>query len=829
MHLEGTEFSGANPLMLDPLVAGSGILRKASQPRIVCIVTRDLMTLCEALDQHGYPTNADRWLVSDLSLGAWQAHQVATDFLEQLGNHNVDGTNDFTTMLPTIAAVHDRAKDADTLGQLIDSESKGNGIVLAALNFAQRVSAEVAKHPRGVFLLFSPRFGMSWRSENLAFVEFLSHALVGTEHSLIVVAGGDDLTAPPGHWNVQWLEPATSRPSPVASNRMLGLLGLIPGVIAPNVREAIEPSDHTNGCIKLPGERILVDPNQRLKPSPSLRLNYDWLGVQGTLTDSIRAFAQVHGNSYYCDLGLLSREAWRQAAAGSFEIAADFLDRALMCAPTKKLRCRILLDLQGMHIASQRFDLAATVTDPSEELPPEIRGALAQTKGWALTMLGRAEEGNAYLTKARTLLATHLLGTRRLLYLNNIDALSRLKCGDPEGALMLEKEIELELEQHVTDEGRRDWHLTYVNSINQARLYRILGDVDRALVYYGRAFDTTLGVRSESDSVYLNACNGHLFFDHGRGREALSCWVRAALHWVAAQVPEALAPRVCAGILRRRPAARELIAETIAAALREKILTAASAAGVTVSNSPKGASPVFRKTRYVNGPWREEAMVSAGKDWSIIATPAVCSAVYEGPENSALRQLLFTIIRSSNPAIDWDSIRSILVDEAVGQEFPSSLPQVVNMAMRLRIQTIVYNNRFLKLCPKRRKLLELALSVKIGPAVDNVNFASEENAVVTFKRYLYPRTLSALESRFVSQLGFRPRLRDLAGAFNGVDSGTVMNCARHLEEARVIRLDLDQFSPAFLMTLLGNTLQFPGSDEPMGFATASSLNPRGES
>jgi tetratricopeptide (TPR) repeat protein len=561
--------------MPDAVPHAREVIRCADSFTIQSVVTSTQSSLAAILSRQ--PFASMRCIFSDLTLSGWRSNQTAREFLEQIGDEQISFSRSEPLDHPSVSDRDDRGRDADGIGQLIDDESRGNACTIVSLRLAQRIVARisVAQTPH-LLVVLMPRFGMSWRTDNTTLLDFLASGLQGTQSRILLAAGGDDFTPPPARFSLEWLAAPEARVA--AGCGKLHPAALLPGVIDLDLFSAMSgDADAPPGLIS--SQRRVVPPEWRRKPSPRSRPDYDRLATWPEISDSYRAFAQLHGSVYYRDAGLLCREAWRQFRDGSYEIAKDYLEGAILCTSEKEQRARLLLDLQGMRIATQSFYEAAAVADPAEHLPTPIRGPLFQTKGWALTMLGSAVEGRRYLAHACSLLAADLEGSRRFLYLENIYALSLLKSGEAQEALRVEQEIERTLERRAREEGRRDWQLTYVNMMNQARLYRILDDKQRALDYYRRAFDTTLGLRSESDSIYANVCLGRLFADRGEIPEAFVCWMRGGLHWASASIPEALAPRVVRSILHRDPRPGESIPEAVSAAIRGEIIKAASAAG----------------------------------------------------------------------------------------------------------------------------------------------------------------------------------------------------------------------------------------------------------
>ena len=201
-----------------------------------------------------------------------------------------------------------------------------------------------------------------------------------------------------------------------------------------------------------------------------------------------------------------------------------------------------------MLIATSRFLEGSQIVVPPKSLPQQLRGFLIQSKAWCLLMSNRAADAEVLFHEALGLLEASS-SSRLYLYLLNIYALNCLRLGRIDEALDLENRITSDIACNFPN----DYHLTYINALNTARLMRRKGKLDEAESYYQLAFSTNAGVRSESDLVFKNASEA--FLQELRGRDDLACaaWVRTACHWLAMDLPEALAPKSSKTHSQQRP------------------------------------------------------------------------------------------------------------------------------------------------------------------------------------------------------------------------------------------------------------------------------------
>lgn len=126
------------------------------------------------------------------------------------------------------------------------------------------------------------------------------------------------------------------------------------------------------------------------------------------------------------------------------------------------------------------------------------------------------------------------------LYQLNIFALFHVLSKDIDTAYQLELKIENAVKQlNIGSIG-----LKYVNFINLARLYKHLKQYDISLQYYEKAYtEIADGGFTTSDYLYYNMNLGSLYENMGNQSKALYYWFKAALHWVTAKNPYALAWR----------------------------------------------------------------------------------------------------------------------------------------------------------------------------------------------------------------------------------------------------------------------------------------------
>ncbi|HKI34433.1 MAG TPA: tetratricopeptide repeat protein [Gemmataceae bacterium] len=708
------------------------------------------------------------WVVSDLTLGAWQSHQVAADFRAQVGRPAAGEGG-------AVPEPPNRPAYGETASQWIDVEAAGDTAILTALARARDLLTRLREGPPRVFVVLLPRPGFAWEAENVHFVQFLAHGLAGQPSRLLLVETALEPTPLPAGWQADWSEePASGAPACGA------LLRLVPGLVAPETATAVRPFD--KGAVvpswPLPDGSLLIAPECRPPGGRASPLEYDRLALAAAGIDWLRAYAQYHGNNFHVQSMFLFEEGRTCMAAGGYGIALRLIERAIPCAATPVLKAFLQMHAQGWRIGLQMYREVADGPEPSPSLPASLQGALALLKGWGLAMANEAARAAPLLTRARDQLRAHYGDGVEMLYASNIYALSRFRLGDVEGALAIEEQIERETDERAASTGARDWALEYVNRINLARVQRKRGDFEASERYYRRAFATTLGARSESDFIYTNVCEAVLHDKRQRPREAFLGWLRAALHWLACAVPEALVWRSVVAILGRPPAAGENKCEAVSDSLAQALAAAAKTAGLA-AGAADGAThePAFVRSDDLGD---EEALGSAravgAAGWGVLVLPQAVRPTYVGDGHRRLCRLVFALLQQLAPAGALPAAEALAVDDQLGRDVPTTFAEALVTCLRLRVPELAFGEVRLRLDPALRNDLEHSLVIRLGSAVDRV--ATEDGrTVVTFKRYLSPRECTAEEAGLLAAIGTTP-------------ADSLLPLARALERDRVLELHL---------------------------------------
>lgn len=789
-----------------------------------------LDALRRLLDAHGGP---DRCLLVDLSLGAWRGHEAARQLGEQLGL-----APSLPHPRPDVEHPGTLPGYAEQISAGIDVEAAGDPGKRAATRLAGQVLAALGERANGTgVLVLVPGPIAGWEDEDAAFVHSLATRLRRAGGMVRLVATGAGAPVLPASWAATFPDNG-----PAAAGRPIAAavpppgdpaLGLVPGLLDPMLVLALR-ADATRlaSLPMLRRGRLVVPPEWRPAAENVPPSGYDELATRACGVSWLCAYAQAHGSAATADPRLLCAQGWVAFRVGGGGVAIRLAERAVELARGEREQATLRACLDGMRIALSRYAEAAASPDPSPELPPSLRGFLLQAKGWGLAMAPEAQQAESYLAQARELLSDPA-DEREYLYLLNISALARMKAGHPEEALLWEREIEKRAAGLVP----RDHRLRYVNAINQARLYRRLGDHHAAERYYHRAFATADGLRSDSDAVHANACLGRVAAEAGKVGEAYRCWLRAALHWLSAEVPEALAWRVVVAVLGRRPAPTEDLLDVVGGALADRLAALAARRGLGEvvardcpddgsSGSPGrrhagGPPPWF--ARYV-GPGSGVALTwgAAGDGWSVFgADPGSAAATaappaggtqdidaQDTPHQRRLRRLAHALLRAECPDDHLARSDTLYVHDNHGREMPADAAGLVSAGVLAGVRVLVTPGGRTTLSPDALTELRGRARVRISPAVHRVE-PRDTGAVVHFRRYRPPRELTAEQCRLVTVVSegtspTGPTSRVAHRADPAVDA---------LIAARVLVVDLDlpeQICTAVGARPLTNTSWTPG-------------------
>ena len=259
------------------------------------------------------------------------------------------------------------------------------------------------------------------------------------------------------------------------------------------------------------------------------------------------AWESLAGKSHFdiTDVQDLIAYAWRCAELGAEKVGIRLLSHAAKEIENQQLQELYFVQAQFMRVATQHYLEAAEAQNNLSGQYNDLLKAFHLTKAWG-NILSRKIPEAAYHFQEAGVSMESLPDDLYSLYRMNIFALLQFLSKNTSNAFTVEHKIEKEVDK-VSSQKQQ---ITYINSINLARLYRSVDDYSASKKYYDKAFKTTFGIKSETDFIYSNVCYGMLFEKKGDFKKALLYWIRAAIHWLVTDTKEALGWRAVRAIYK---------------------------------------------------------------------------------------------------------------------------------------------------------------------------------------------------------------------------------------------------------------------------------------
>lgn len=728
-----------------------------------------------------------KWVISDLSLGAWNTDQIVSEFSSQLGI-SYTPTKQMSAKMSERPNKSSNTSYSDIIGEVIDLENRGNYKITGAFTHIKKI-LDASKNTSITFLVIIPFDGLPWGDENIEFLQLFSQIL--TKNSTLFLVRMDDIHSKiPKDWKVEWL---ISKKQPKNQNKQNDLFTLFPGLVDSNVIASIKLRNYDASPSLFPlGHGIkLVAPELRQDPKRISKLEYDKFALQVQPIGWLKAYAQYFGSNYFVDPVFLFNQSWEMFLQGNYEIAIKLTSKAISCTTIPLLKTSLHCFLQGMRIASQKFDEIVNDSTTTETYSMEFRKFLLQAKGWGLVMLDKPIEAESYFSQARILNSKKDKKSLEYLYLLNISALNRFKLGDLHGALAMEKEVE---NNHALL-SQKDWRLEYVNTINTARLYRVLENFDLAEQYYNRAFLTTLGARTENDLIYSNVCIGKLEEAKKSHIRAFMNWVRASLHWISYNTPEALARRVTIGILDHPLPPNTNLIESVSQRFIEKLLNLASASKLNLYPKLKNVKLGQNLPMFIRSDFFPQEMLSE-KTKSCFALPGASIIIsnlnlthrINSPNYQKLCSMLFELLKLVYPSKDFTKIQTIIIDDDLGYDVPDGIPEILGICIRLNLSSMVYGKNVIEIDDNLHLYLERKSHIKFTDVFKKI-VTSECKPYVTFKRYYAPKIISDEETKIITCFNHDISIEHLEKKSN-IKFSNLIILLRKLEKERIIKIYL---------------------------------------
>ncbi len=658
-------------------------------------------------------------LFVDLTYGGWRPHQAAFELSLQL-----DCAPPHQELLTNVPSQPAEIEFVDIVGHGIDSEARGEAVLLMAGRQARRIAELLDGEPARIAVL-APRFGFSWGEENWWFLELLTRELTGRglPPPLYLTAPGNGCALPQGGEVLELLLDAPRKPA--------GIAGWHPGILDPELARApaIELADSPH--LVLRGGCALLHPTCRRDPRAAAREEFDryTAAVAGRTWEE--AFGLCFGHPLFVRAPVLVERAWQAFASGAVELALRLGRRAEACSYAPLERAVALASLQGIRIATHRFEEAAAAPDPPPAGPAHLGRFLCLTRGWGRVMTGDPE-GAEHDFEAVGDEARGEADPYERLYLDNIRALHLLRRGESVAARRLEEAIREALDAMAEPDSR----LVFVNALNLARLARRAGEIERSARFYRRAFRTSDGLRSPSEHVHRNVIEAAIAASRGDDLEAARCWLRAALHWLSMEVPEALGVRATAAVLESPAPPPGLRAGALARAFLARI-----GEGRNGDHEP----PVIRALADSAEPI-VEAAGAPGVGW-LVGARSRRLPYREGEHALACR--IAAHLRALGATLPEGG--AIVIDDRHGLELPRTLPELALAALERGARYLRWGERVWLLEEARAQTLWAAVEVAPSAALARLELEGPHPFAV-WRRHLPPRLLDEDERAWLLRI-----------------------------------------------------------------------------
>ncbi|MBB5370085.1 MULTISPECIES: hypothetical protein [unclassified Janthinobacterium] len=697
----------------------------------------------------GIAEPARQCICADLTLGAWRGHGLAREWGQQLDLAEPE------PIQPVLAADGaDIDHYADTVGILIDNESEGDRNFMRAHALACALVAAVRERGVSHLLLAAPLGAHEWGSENLQLLKLLQDAAPHYGFQLAVLLQSDAVIP-----QVAGLElvPQNDAVAPSHPTVAFPVPGLADAGWAAAQYRAMDVLQLHNG-------KLFISPNWRDPRAGG--------AAPAGIGEHLQVYFVLRDGRQEVDF--LQRQADLRFAEGAYGLALRILDHIAQDALAPLPAALVEAQKQNIAIALMDFLRAAQGRLPADTLPPVVKASLYQSKAWGMVMSGQAALAEQYFALARQYLDP--VQHRRLyLYLLNISALNQLRLGQVEQALAFENEIERQL----TELPDPDWHLIYINSLNQARIFKKCRDLEQAEHYYNRAFFINFQLRNESDLLYTNLCYAQLESLRGSPETALMYWLRTCLHWLSNAMPEALAPRVAQAILGMPLSNQDADVEKISVVLSEQLLVAVKAVGRSVSPLPQAI--VLQR---IDAASRAEICL-AQPGWSVFATGQGerLETIFTGPAYRLLNRQVLGVLAADFPQVDFKLFRTLFTDAQWGIELAEQPRELVWACLKWQVPELLCQGQRYRIDENSLQTFD-GFRIESSRAINYVRVGPQQWQV-HFKRYLKPLALNKDEQRCMEHLR-TPSTFAETGTALGIDAHSCWRLINSMAEKRLV-------------------------------------------
>ena len=260
-------------------------------------------------------------------------------------------------------------------------------------------------------------------------------------------------------------------------------------------------------------------------------------------------------------------------------------------------------------------------------------------------------------------------------------------------------------------------------------------------------------------------------------------------------IPEALAKRVTLGILNNRLPSNANLTESVSQILIEKLLSLAKASKLDLASKLEYVRPEPRSPVFIRRDLLPQEILS-GKIKSCFVLPD-CSMLIsslsptrriDSINYQRLCSMLFELLKLVYPLKDFTKVKSIIIDDDLGYDIPTTIPELLSSCIRLEVPRIVYGKNIIEIDDELHSNLVRELWVKFTGVFEKIVSTGTEN-YVSFKRYYPPKIISQEESKVLALLNQRMPIEKMQKRCN-MKFSNLIKLLRRLEQSRIIKLYL---------------------------------------
>ncbi|CAM2962293.1 hypothetical protein [Legionella worsleiensis] len=461
-------------------------------------------------------------------------------------------------------------------------------------------------------------------------------------------------------------------------------------------------------------------------------------------------------------INLLIGYAWTLLKSGAPEVATYLLEHRLsQPAQAVEHASMLLLHLQIIRFHSHQYKALAL-----HEYPSQIEGIdevsvryLHYLKAYAATLIRYLEIAERHFRLAGIDEHLHLVDEFSLYQLN-IFALFNVHMQKTDNAFSFEKKIE----QFIVDHAINSIGLKYVNFINIARLYKKEKMYSKSLEYYNKAYqEISQGGYTTSDHIYYHMNYGGVYEATGDIRRALYCWVNAALHWLVADNPYALAwrPKLILCREKTEDLNKPLILNDVVSffcskisSLAKELSTQSSEYQSLILDEHNTVNTAERAINFcLNNPGLKKMRCYASQGILVYSAQESCKPIH--PQLMPLAHYLSVFFRTmvlKNP-----NEQTIVVDDLCDAPYAADVTQVRLLALLNGCEEYCFNEKQFNVTPDELKLMQSQITPSLSAMIASINESDGHLELVYKRDFLNKRIVDQQEIEICKALQHNDR------------------------------------------------------------------------